>query len=139
MSYQKYTCVGNLTRDPAQKTVGRSTVTEFGIAVNEKRKDANGEQVEDVCFWDCAAWGKLGDIIAERLQKGARVLIEAKVRFRSWEQDGAKRSKHELLVSELRFLDSRSGDSESRPARNQPAASRSAPESGGSFDDDVPF
>ena len=71
------TIIGRLVRDPELKyTQSGSAVCNFGIAVNKSYSTSDGEKKEEVSFFDCTAWAKTGEIIAEHLQKGRRIAIQ---------------------------------------------------------------
>lgn len=112
--FNKVVLMGNLTRDPETRTTsGGQSVTSFGLAVNRTWRNADGQQQEDVDYIDCTAWGKAGEIIAQYMQKGRSLLVSGRLSQRSWEQDGQKRSKVEVVVEDFNFVGdggSRSGD-----------------------------
>lgn len=111
--FNKVILMGNLTRDPEVRTIpSGQTVTNFGLAVNRTWRGTDGSQQESVSFIDCVAWGKPGEIIAQYLQKGRPVLIGGRLEQRSWDQDGQKRSKVEVVVEDFNFIDGRGGDSD---------------------------
>ena len=110
MSYNKTILMGNLTRDPEIRSLpSGQTVTNFGLAVNETWTDkASGEKREEVCFVDVDAWGRQGEVVLEYFSKGKPILIEGKLKFRTWEaDDGTKRSKHSVTMDRFSFVGSR--------------------------------
>jgi single-strand DNA-binding protein len=109
--FNKVILMGNLTRDPETRTIpSGQTVTNFGLAVNRTWRNADGQTQENVSFIDCVAWAKTGEILAQYLQKGRPVLVSGRLEQRSWEQDGQKRSKVEVVVEDFNFIDSRGGE-----------------------------
>lgn len=116
--FNKTILLGNLTRDPELRTTpnGRS-VASFSLAVNRSWKNANGQTQEAVDFFDCVAWGKAGEIISQYTQKGRALLVSGRLQSRSWEQDGHKRSKVELVVEDFNFI---SDGSRAAPSTNAP-------------------
>ncbi|MBE0568937.1 MAG: single-stranded DNA-binding protein [Deltaproteobacteria bacterium] len=134
VTFNRVILAGNLTRDPETRFIPSGTaVTEFGIAVNSRYKSkATNEVKEEVSFFDIVVFGKMGENCAEYLAKGSPLLIEGRLRQRRWEQDGAKRSKIEVLADNVQFLGSRSGASE-------PAGAGAGQGSGAPPDDDIPF
>ncbi len=128
-SFNKVMLMGNLTRDPELRyTSNGSAVTSFGLAVNRKFKQGD-EWKDDVCFVDITVWGKQGENCAEYLSKGRPAFIEGFLKFSTWESDGQKRNKLEVVANTVQFLGSR-GDSSGE------ASEEKAPTSG---EDDVPF
>ena len=106
--------MGNLTRDPElRQTPNGQNVCGFSIALNRSYKDANDEWQEATDYIDIVAWGVLAERVAQYLSKGRRVLVQGRLQSRSWEQDGAKRSKVEVLANDVTFLDGRNSDDSS--------------------------
>jgi single-strand DNA-binding protein len=113
-SLNQVTLMGNLTRDPElRQTPNGQNVTSFSLALNRSYKDSSGEWQEVTDYIDIVAWGPLAERVAQYLSKGRRCLVQGRLQSRSWEQDGQKRSKVEVLANDVTFLDSRGGDSDS--------------------------
>ena len=126
MNFNKVILAGNLTRDPQLSyTPSQTAVCEFGMAVNRRYKGADGQQRDDVCFVDCQAWGKTGEIINQYMTKGRPLLVEGRLTYESWEnKDGQKRSRLRVTVENFQFLGGQKddGSQERRPANtNRPA------------------
>lgn len=110
-SLNQVTLMGNLTRDPElRQTPNGQNVTSFSLALNRSYKDSSGEWQEATDYIDIVCWGPLAERVAQYLSKGRRCLVQGRLQSRSWEQDGAKRSKVEVLANDVTFLDSRGGD-----------------------------
>jgi len=108
--------MGNLTRDPELRTTpSGQSVCSFGIAVNRSWQGQDGSQQDAVDYFDVTAWGKLGELVNQYMSKGRRCLIQGRLSYRSWEQDGQKRSKVEVVANDVTFLDSGSGGGDSAP------------------------
>ena len=122
-SLNKTFLIGNLTRDPELRYIPSGTaVANFGLAVNRKYTNSDGEKMDDVCFVDVVAWDKLAEICNEYLSKGSPVFIEGRLQMDSWEQeDGQKRSKLKVVAQNIQFLGGKA-DAEEKDA-----------------DDDIPF
>src|SRR3984957_1821010 len=100
--------MGNLTRDPELRQIpSGQSVTSFSLALNRSYKDASGEWQEATDYIDCVAWGPLAERVSQYLTKGRRCLVQGRLQSRSWEQDGQKRSKVEVLANDVTFLDGR--------------------------------
>ena len=97
---------GNLTRDAEMRNTANGTeVLGFGVAVNDRRRNKQTGEWEDYPnFVDCTMFGTRAEKLAQYLTKGAKVAIEGKLRYSSWEQNGQKRGKLEVIVEELEFL-----------------------------------
>jgi single-strand DNA-binding protein len=110
-SLNQVTLMGNLTRDPElRQTPNGQNVCSFSLALNRSYKDQAGQWQEATDFIDVVAWGPLAERVAQYLSKGRRCLVQGRLQSRSWEQDGQKRSKVEVLASDVTFLDSRGGE-----------------------------
>lgn len=95
MAINSVSIAGRLTRDAELKQAGYTTVCEFCIAVNERRKNRNTDEWEDVPnFFDVSIFGKYAEAVAPRLLKGTKVFVDGRLHYASWQaQDGSKRSK----------------------------------------------
>ena len=102
--------MGNLTRDPELRTIpSGQSVCSFSLALNRSYKDASGEWQEATDYIDVTAWAALGERVSQYLTKGRRCLVQGRLQSGSWEQDGQKRSKVEVLANDVTFLDGRGG------------------------------
>jgi single-strand DNA-binding protein len=107
-SLNQVTLMGNLTRDPElRQTPTGQNVCSFSLALNRSYKDSSGEWQEATDYIDIVAWGPLAERVAQYLTKGRRCLVQGRLQSRSWEQEGQKRSKVEVLANDVTFLDSR--------------------------------
>ena len=128
-SFNKVMLMGNLTRDPELRyTSNGAAVTSFGLAVNRKFKQGD-EWKEDVCFVDITVWGKQGENCAEYLSKGRPAFVEGRLQFSTWESDGQKKSKLDVVANTVQFLGSRGDSQGSSPTEKVTV----------SDEDDVPF
>lgn len=117
-SLNRVILVGNVTRDIEVRYVGNNTaVCDLGLAVNDKRKNGQGEWVEETTFVDCVLWGRTAEVAGEYLAKGAAVLIEGRLKLETWEKDGQKRSKLKVVAEHMQMLGSKGG--ERRSTREQ--------------------
>lgn len=133
----KVIVVGNLGQDPKTAYMpSGSAVTKISVATSESWKDKQtGEQQERTEWHRITMFGRLAEIAAEYLKKGAQVYIEGKLRTNKWQdKDGNDRWTTEIIADQMQMLGSKASDSAST---QQPA---SAPqESSKDFDDDIPF
>ena len=157
MSINRVTISGNLTRDPELRaTAGGTQVLSFGVAVNDRRRNPqNGEWEDYPNFVDCTMFGTRAEAVSRYLSKGSKVAIEGKLRYSSWERDGQRRSKLEVIVDEIEFFSrGQQGGGQGgygQPAYGQggydaahmpvpaPQAPAPVPPAGDVFDDDIPF
>ena len=110
MSINRVNISGNLTRDPEMRqTAGGTQILQFGVAVNDRRKNNQTGEWEDYPnFIDCTMFGARADALSRILAKGTKVAIEGKLRWSQWERDGQKRrSKLEVVVDDLEFFSPR--------------------------------
>lgn len=106
-SYNRVILVGNVTRDIELKyTQGGTAVTDIGLAVNDRRKTATGEWVDEVTFVDVTLWGRTAEVASEYLGKGSPILIEGRLKLDTWETDGQKRSKLRVVCDRMQMLSS---------------------------------
>lgn len=106
MSINRVNISGNLTRDPELRATASGTqVLSFGVAVNDRRRNPQSGEWEDYPnFVDCTMFGTRAEAVSRYLQKGSKVAIEGKLRYSSWERDGQRRSKLEVIVDEIEFM-----------------------------------
>lgn len=111
MSINRVVISGNLTRDPElRSTASGMSVLSLGVAVNDRKKNNQTGEWKDVAnFIDCTMFGERAAKIQQYLSKGSKVTIEGKLHYSSWEKDGQKRSKIEVLVDDIEFM-SRNND-----------------------------
>ena len=113
--------MGRLTRDPEMRTTttGKS-IASFSLAVDR------GGQEDQADFFDITAWEKLGELVNQYLSKGRRCLVQGRLRQDSWDdkETGKKRSKVEVVATDVTFLDGPSGE-------NSGTGQSSAPQNSG--------
>ena len=98
--------MGNLTRDPELRTTpSGQSVCSFSLAVIRSWQGQDGSQQDAVDYFDLTAWGQLGELVNQNLSKGRKCLVQGRLSQRSWEQEGQKRSKVEVVASDVTFLD----------------------------------
>jgi len=130
--------LGNLTRDPQPRYMpSGSPVCNFGLAVNRKWTDKDGNRQESTAFVDCEAFGKTAELVSQYCGKGRQVLIQGRLKFHRWEaQDGTKRSKLTVTAERVTFLRKPQGE----PGSQEPAEAKAgAPGSSSPPEEDVPF
>jgi len=104
-SFNQVVLMGNLTRDPElRQTPNGQNVCSFSLALNRSYKGADGNWQEATDYIDVVAWGPLGERVAQYLSKGRPCLVNGRLQSRSWDQDGQKRSKVEVVAQDVTFL-----------------------------------
>lgn len=124
MSINRVCISGNLTRDPElRQTSGGSEVLGFGVAVNDRRKNQQTGQWEDVPnFVDVTVFGARAEPLSRFLHKGDKVAIDGRLRYSSWEgKDSSKRSKLEVVADEVDLMQRRKAPEEPYQPVAQPA------------------
>ena len=145
MYINKALLFGNLTRDPELKALPSGVnVCNFSVATNRVYRDKDGKKQEQADFHNIVVFGRQADIVAQYLKKGRSVFIEGRMQTRSWEKDGQKQYRTEVIADRVQFGPSgeRSGGAGKRPAAAE------EPDTGGSGieypkdeinPDDIPF
>lgn len=104
MYLNKAILYGNLTRDPEVKALpSGQPVASFGIATNRTWKDKDGSQKEQTEFHNCVAFGRIAEVIGQYLKKGRPIYVEGRIQTRSWEHEGRKNYKTEIVVESFQF------------------------------------
>ncbi len=132
VSINRVNITGNLTRDPElRSTQGGTQVLHLGVAVNDRRRNPQTGNWEDYPnFIDCVMFGTRAEAIQRYLSKGTKVAIEGRLRYSSWERDGQKRSKIEVVIDEIEFMSSRQGGNSGGYGQQQGGYSAPAPQAG---------
>ena len=109
-SFNRVILVGNLTRTPELRTIPSGlSVTDIGLAVNDRRKSATGEWIEEVTFVDITLWGRQAEVVCEYASKGSPLLVEGRLKLDSWESEGQKRTKMKVIGERVQLLSARGG------------------------------
>ena len=104
MYLNKAIIIGNLTRDPELKSLPSGVqVTNIGVATNRVWKDKEGNKQESVEFHNIVIFGRQAETTAQYLRKGSSVLIEGRLQTKSWETDGIKKYRTEIVADNVRF------------------------------------
>lgn len=156
-SYNRVILMGNLTRDiELRYTPNGTAVTDIGVAVNDRRKSADGDWIEETTFVDVTLWGRTAEVASEYLGKGSPIFLEGRLKLDSWEKDGQKNYKLRVVCERMQLIGGRDGGGsgpgggggaasgrQSRVAESAPAAGGSPAGQGGgdsSYDDpNIPF
>lgn len=138
-SLNKVILLGNLTRDvEVRSTPSGTTVGNFGIAVNRRRKNDAGEWVEEANFFNIVVWGRQAENCSQYLSKGSQVALEGRLQSRSWEtEDGQKRNVVEVVAENVQFIGARGEDRRGSEQADSGQADSEFTEIGGS--EDKPF
>ncbi len=112
MYLNKVFLYGNLTRDPELKALpsGQHMVS-FGLATNRSYKDKNGQKQESTEFHNIVSFGRPAEVIAQYMKKGRPLYVEGRIQTRSWDSEGQKKYRTEVIVENFQFGDGGRGGS----------------------------
>lgn len=133
MSLNTCTISGNLGKAAELRytNTGLAVVT-FSVAVNERRKQADGSFQDEVSWLDCTMFGNRAEALQPYLAKGTKLSLVGHLRKSTYERDGQKRSRVEIIVDEVELMNTRR---EQQTADAEPQAVEAA----NVYDSDIPF
>jgi len=129
---------GNLTRDPELRALpSGQQVASFSLATNRTFKDKEGSKKEQVEFHNIVAFGRQAEVIGQYMKKGKAIFVEGRMQTRSWEADGQKKYRSEIVVENFQFgpagmggaggsMGSQSGGQSSAGEGNQDSGSKAS-------------
>ncbi len=134
----KVILIGNLGRDPEVRHLeGGVSVANFPIATTESYKDKSGNRVEQTEWHNIVMWRGLAEVAEKYLKKGMTIYVEGKLRTRSYDKDGQKHYRTEVLSDNMTIL-SRKDDTR-KDAEGTSSAEAPPLRSEGGSNDDLPF
>jgi len=147
MSVNKVMILGNLGADPELRyTQNQNAVATLRIATNERRKNAEGEWVDQTEWHSIVVWGKQAENCAQYLSKGRQAFVEGRLQTRKWQdKEGRDRYTTEIVAQNVQFIGGRgdsagAGGGYSQPkGQVKPAGTMPPLESVSFDDDDIPF
>ncbi len=153
MDLNKVLLYGNLTRDPEIRALPSGmNVVNFSIATNRVFRDRDGKKQEQTEFHNVVVFGRQADTVNQYLKKGAGVFVEGRLQTRSWEKEGKKMYRTEIVAERVQFGPRAGGGGGSRgsagPDDMQDSGPQDAgPSGGGGIEypkddinpDDIPF
>jgi single-strand DNA-binding protein len=121
MNLNEVTIIGRVTQAPEAKSLpSGTTVTSFSIATNRTYKDKDGNKQEETDFHNIVAFAGLADTIVRYVVKGQEILIKGRLKTRSWDKDGTKMYRTEIIAEKMEFGQKPQGTQESTPASTAP-------------------
>ena len=150
-SVNKVILVGNCGADPEQRPLpSGDSVVNLSLATTEVKKDRQSGNSRDHTEWHrLVFFGKLAEIVARYVRKGAKIYVEGSLRTRKWkQQDGQDRYSVDIIVNEMTMLGGRDaagqggsgGGPDAREDRQDSAADQPGADLGeDEFEDDIPF
>lgn len=104
MYLNKAMVYGNLTRDPELKALPSGMqVCSFSLATNRIYNDRDGKRQEAVDYHNIVVFGKQAENCAKYLTKGNAAYVEGRMQTRSWEKDGQKLYRTEVIADRVQF------------------------------------
>jgi len=104
MYLNKAIIYGNLTRDPEIRSLPSGIqVCSFSLATNRVYKDRDGKKQESVDYHNIVLFGKQAELGGQYLKKGSGVMVEGRLQTRSWDKDGAKQYRTEIVADRMQF------------------------------------
>lgn len=127
MYLNKAMIYGNLTRDPEMKSLPSGmNVCSFSIATNRVYNDRDGKRQESTDYHNIVVFGRQAETSAQYLKKGASAFVEGRLQTRSWEADGTKHYRTEIVADRVQFGPRTGGGSAPTAAQNNDNAAAPA-------------
>ena len=145
-NHNHFSFIGRLAKDPELAyTQNQKPYCKFSIAVGKSYKNAAGDKIEHVDFFNIIAWGKLGELIAQWQKKGQRIFLEGRLGINKFtDKAGTNRYDVSFTAENIEFIDSRkdgASPSQSNPGQSNQTQADNGPD--GAYDDlgddEVPF
>ena len=135
----RYTAIGNLTKDPVCRDAGQNKVCNFSIAINEFYY-SNNEKKQSTFYIDVECWSKQAENCTKFLNKGSKVAIDGKLKSNSWEKNGQKFSRTICVAEKVHFLATDEVPEKKPKQESSPSQEIIENEAGEDYDiDDIPF
>ena len=104
MYLNKAMVFGNLTRDPELRALPNGTqVCAMGLATNRTWTDKDGQRQEQTEYHNVTVFGRQAENCAKYLSKGNGAYVEGRLQTRSWEKDGVKQYRTEIIADTVQF------------------------------------
>jgi single-strand DNA-binding protein len=111
VNLNKVIIAGNLTRSPELRySANGNAIATFGMATNRAWTDELGDRQEEVEYHNITCFGKQAETASQYLRKGQLALIEGRLRTTSWEVEGGKRSRTDIVAERIQFGPKRQGE-----------------------------
>ena len=108
---------GNLTRDPELRALpSGGSVCSFSVATNRVYKKADGSRAEQTDYHNIVVFGRQAETSAQYLKKGSAAYVEGRLQTRSWDKDGAKQYRTEVVAERVQFGPRSTGGGGSGPS-----------------------
>lgn len=139
MYLNKAMVFGNLTRDPELRSLPSGVqVCSFSLATNRVYKDREGQKQESTDYHNIVVFGRQAETCAQYLKKGSGALAEGRMQTRSWDKDGQKQYRTEIVADRVQFGPRSGGAGGGGGARDGANDSNSQQDTGGNDTVDYP-
>lgn len=129
MYLNKAIVFGNLTRDPELRSLPSGIqVASFSVATNRVYKDKDGQRKEQVEYHNVVVFGKQADLVSQYMRKGSSILVEGRMQTRSWDADGGKKYRTEIVADGIQFGPRTTGGTGGAPSAAPASKSKDAGE-----------
>lgn len=137
-SINKVILIGRVGRDPEiRKMQSGKSVVNLSLATASKRKDRDGEFVEDTQWHRLTAYDKLAEIIGQYVHKGSLLYVEGSLKYGKFtDKDGNEKNTTDIVIGQMQMLGGK-GDSQGDTRRNQ--ENEQQRQQSFDEDDDIPF
>ena len=128
MYLNKAMIFGNLTRDPEMKALPSGMqVCSLSLATNRVYNDRDGKRQESTDYHNVVVFGKQAETCSKYLTKGSSAYVEGRMQTRSWEKDGQKQYRTEVIADRVQFGPRGGGAPAGAPSASAPQAGGGAP------------
>ncbi|MEK6807565.1 MAG: single-stranded DNA-binding protein [Nanoarchaeota archaeon] len=135
-SYNKAILIGNLTKDVELRYTPQGTaVANITLAINRQWKQGD-EVKKEVAFVPVVLWARTAEIVNQYCSKGAPLMVEGRVQTRSWEKDGQKQYKTEIVAENIQLLGGNKKEGAPQVAKGEPLVTEDAPADGWLVEED---
>ena len=123
MSLNKVLLIGRCGNDPDVRTVsGDKKVARISLATSERRKDKNGEYVEETTWHTVQVWDKSAEFVENYVRKGAQLFVEGRIRTRKYtDQTGVEKFVTEIAGDSIQLLDPRRTEERQEEQQQRPS------------------
>jgi len=126
MSFNKVILVGNVGKDPEIRRFENNIKASFSLATSETYTPKGGDKVTQTEWHNIVAWRRLAELSENYIRKGSQILIEGKLRYRSYDdKDGNKRYIVEVEAEAIQLLGRKSDGTGPQATGSQPAQNNS--------------
>lgn len=133
---------GHIGKEPEIRHINDTHVCSFTLASSDFYKDKDGKPCETTDWHNIVYWGKNAETIAKLATKGTQILVEGKVKTRTWEKDGTKFYRTETIGNRFELFGKRNTENNQQTETQQQTQQSVDPMDGIPFPnnvDDLPF